>query len=218
MATPKTAITRAPSTPARPSTPAPNTKQAPSPAQQAARERFLARRPTNTPAPPKAPQQRSLAPSARPQKETLGSVVGSVAPTAIAGAALGFANGSSAGKKFEERFNVKVSRPIAAIAAVGKLFNVASVSPALDRGAGEILRSEINDLARAGGEGLASRVGSLLDTKAETKTEEAPKTETKPVVETTGIEVKDVTPKGANGVSQPATPKVTHEKNPTATA
>lgn len=138
-------------------------------------------------------------------------------PTAIAGAALGFANGSSAGKKFEERFNVKVSRPIAAIAAAGKLFNVASVSPALDRGAGEILRSEINDLARAGGEGLASRVGSLLDTKKDETPVVETKTETKPANDDKTITVKDVThANGVNGVSQTTANKT--EKNPNTSA
>lgn len=153
------------------------TAPAPSPKQQAARERFLARRPSTTPAAPvHHATARTLAPRERPQKETIGSVIGSALPTVAAGFGLGLANGSALGKSVENKFGVKVSRAIALGAGAAKLLGVDGLSPALGRSASEIMRSEMNDISRVGGETVSAMVGRLLDKSDETSKTEVSKT------------------------------------------
>lgn len=204
----------------RPATPAP--KSAPSPAQQAFRQNVLAKRANTAPAPRKVA---STAPSMRPEKETLGKVIGGEANTLIAGVGLGAVNASQIGQAFEKKLNVKASRAVAGAAVLARLFGIDSAVPILQRGGSAIIKSELNDLARTGGETGMALISKLLDgdkpteTKVETPANDT-KTETK--VETkadNGIEVKEKVSNGVNGAASHATqPKVTHEKNPSANA
>jgi len=203
-------------------------KAPPSPAVQAARERFAMMNRNRTSSTPTAPAPRKpqpMVPSARPSKETLGSIIGEEAPTLIAGAALGALNSSELGKGIAEKLGVQPSRAVGAIAVVAKVLNVDGIAgPTVRQSLNAALRSEANDFARWGGSSLMSMVGTQLKKPAEEPKHEPappPAAETK-APETSGITVKEVTHANgavngsANGAaSHAAAPKVTHEKNVT---
>lgn len=221
MANPKTAIARQQHV-----APAPRPKAAPSPAQQAAREKFvaIAKRPTPSAAvtaPVKKPAP--MAPRAQVQRDGLGKIFGGEVPTLIASGTLGALNESAIGEKCRDAIGLEASTA-AFIGAVALKATGASnyLGSTVDKGVVATIKSESNDLMRKGGKRFVRYFAKKDEAaKADAANETKPASDPKPVVDTTGIEVKEVAAKSngaANGVSSATAPKITHEKSPSANA